>query len=384
MKIMFQDPTFAFEFLRILGESTFGGSDINECFDTASRIEEGNCDSWFKEWNRTGERINKIADQCLALGHSVSAREAYLRASNYYRCAEFFLHMEIGMEDPHALPTYDRSVQCFHQAGRLFPFNYEEINIPYKKTTLPGYFFSPAGASFEGPLLIIHGGFDSIGEELYFNTVPAALSRGYRCLIFEGPGQGAMIRHQNIPFRPDWEHVVSPVIDYALTRPEVDPTRIVLEGRSLGGYLAPRAAAFDHRLAACIAIDGMFTFIPNNLPPQITSEMKSNSTEEKFNKLLFDGMKKNLYLHWALSQGMWNMQASSLFDLVNNKMSQYSLEGVVSNIRCPTLICEAENDLSYAGQPKKLFDALLCPKTYVLYTKEDAAEEHCHEELVTC
>jgi alpha-beta hydrolase superfamily lysophospholipase len=75
--------------------------------------------------------------------------------------------------------------------------------------------------------------------------VPAALSRGYRCLIFEGPGQGAMIRHQNIPFRPDWEHVVSPVIDYALTRPEVDPTRIVLEGRSLGGYLAPRCYRWD-------------------------------------------------------------------------------------------------------------------------------------------
>ncbi|MCK9910570.1 alpha/beta fold hydrolase, partial [Microbacteriaceae bacterium K1510] len=107
--------------------------------------------------------------------------------------------------------------------------------------------------------LLINGGFDSTGEELYLQVVASALQRGYNCLTFEGPGQGAVIREQHIPFRHDWEKVVTPMVDYLESRPEVDPKRIALMGISLGGYLAPRAAAFEHRLAACIANDGMFS-----------------------------------------------------------------------------------------------------------------------------
>ena len=81
-------------------------------------------------------------------------------------------------------------------------------------------------------------------------TAAPALERGYNCLTFEGPGQGGVIRKQKIPFRHDWERVVTPVVDYALTRSEViDPTCIALMGISMGGYLAARAAAFEHRIA---------------------------------------------------------------------------------------------------------------------------------------
>jgi alpha-beta hydrolase superfamily lysophospholipase len=76
------------------------------------------------------------------------------------------------------------------------------------------------------------------------------LERGYNCLTFEGPGQGGVIRKQNIPFRYDWEKVVTPVLDYAFSREKiVDPNRIALMGISMGGYLAARAAAFEDRIA---------------------------------------------------------------------------------------------------------------------------------------
>ena len=95
------------------------------------------------------------------------------------------------------------------------------------------------------PTLIVHGGFDSTLEELYTSTAAPALERGYNCLTFEGPGQGGVIRKQKIPFRHDWERVVTPVVDYALTRSEViDPTCIALMGISMGGYLAARAVCF--------------------------------------------------------------------------------------------------------------------------------------------
>ena len=107
---------------------------------------------------------------------------------------------------------------------------------------------------------MVHSGFDGTAEELYFETACFALQRGYNVLIFEGPGQGGVIRVQGIPFRPDWETVVSPVIDYAVRQKEVDVERMALMGISFGGYLAPRAAAFEKRIKACIANGGVYDF----------------------------------------------------------------------------------------------------------------------------
>ncbi|MGB8212898.1 MAG: alpha/beta fold hydrolase [Anaerolineales bacterium] len=376
MKIAFQDQNFSFEFLRVLGEAIHGGSDINECFATAMRIQEGDLESWYQEWNRTAERICAIAENCLAHGHTVSAREAFLRASNYYRCAEFFMHMQIGKVDARALNTYEKSVACFQKAIHLFPFVCEQVKIPYEGTSLPGYFYRSDHSITPRPTLIIHGGYDSTGEEQYYETVPDALERGYACLVFEGPGQGSVIRCQNLPFRPDWEQVVTPVVDYAMTRAEIDPERIILVGKSLGGLLAPRAAAFEHRLAACIAVDGMYALIPTQYG-QLNQKGGPALSEEQIEPFLAQEMQKNSNVQWAISQGMWILQASSLFDCAQ-KMGQFSLNGVAEKITCPTLVCDAEDDHAFAGQPRRLFDELRCPKTYLLFTAEDAAEEHCH------
>ena len=375
MKIYFQDQTFGFEFLRLLGEAVYGGADINECFITASRIREGDYESWYQEWNRTAQRIQAIAEKCLVQGHTISAREAFLRASNYYRCAEFFMHMEIGENDPRALETYEKSLACFHQGIAYLPFACEPVNIPYEGTSLPGYFYRVDRSAVPRPTLLIHGGYDSTAEEQYFETVPAALARGYHCLVFEGPGQGRVLRRQNLPFRPDWEAVVTPVVEYALTRAEIDPSRLVLLGKSLGGLLAPRAAAFEHRLAACIAVDGMYSLIPSRYrqaPPAggLLSEGKMTAHLEQ-------EMQEDSNLRWAISQGMWTLQACSLIDCLQ-KMQQYSLEGIAGQVTCPTLICDAEQDHNFAGQARMLFDALRGPKSYLLFTASDAAEEHCH------
>jgi len=376
MKIHFQDQNFAFEFLRLLGETPYGGADINECFATASHIREGNYESWFQEWNRTAQRIHKIAETSLARGHMISAREAFFRASNYYRCAEFFMHMEIGKTDPRAMETYDKNVACFRNGIEQLPFPSEVVKIPYEGTTLPGYFYRIDHSEAPRPTLLIHGGYDSTGEEQYFETVPAALARGYHCLIFEGPGQGSVIRHQNLPFRPDWENVVTPVVDYALTRKEINPSRLVLVGKSLGGLLAPRAAAFEHRLAACVAIDGVYSLIPTDYQ-QMLGEKAGSFPKEEVIAFLEQQMMENGNVRWAISQGMWTLHANSLLDCIQ-KMQQYNLDGIAERITCPTLICDAEADHSFAGQPRILFDALRCPKAYHLFTSEDAAEEHCH------
>lgn len=367
MRVYFQHPTFAFEFLRVLGESTYGGADINECFLTAARIQDGDYESWFQEWNRTAHRLRAIAEDCRARGHEVSAREAFFRAANYFRCAEFFMHMDIGTDDPRALETYDQSVDCFRRAIQWLPTPCDVVTIPFEDTTLPGYFFQVDHSGSPRPTIILQGGYDSTGEEQYFEVVPAALARGYNCLVFEGPGQGHVIRHQNLPFRPDWENVVTPVVDYALGRKEIDPARLALMGVSLGGLLAPRAAAFEHRLAACIAVDGVYGYRSTGEPERPGSQSLLSLEAQ---------MRASETVRWAISQGMWTLQAHSVEDCLT-QMQAFSLDGVAALITCPTLVCDAEGDHAFAGQPRWVYDALRCPKTYCLFTAEDAAEEHC-------
>jgi hypothetical protein len=198
---------------------------------------------------KTVKRVYKYADDCLATNHKISAREAYLRASNYYRVAEFLL---INPEDPRIQITWESSEKCFSNAGKLFSPPIKSIEIPYGGTTLPGYFYpvkdnsnNTTSTSTSRSTLIVHRGFDSTLEELYTSAAAPALERGYNCLTFGGPGQGGVIRKQKIPFRYDWEKVVTPVIDYALTmHKEIDPNQIALMGISMGGYLAARGCCF--------------------------------------------------------------------------------------------------------------------------------------------
>jgi len=266
MKIVFQDPTFSSQLLWVIGKTYYKGAEIGECLSTAYRIKEGDFESWHQEWLKTAERVNKYADESLASGHKVSARESYLRACNYYRAAEFLL---IDPTDPRIQTTWGKSKECFSKAAALFSPPFEPLEIPYEQTTtLPGYFYRTDNDNSSNssnnnrrtprPTLIVHGGFDSTLEELYASAAGPALERGYNCLTFEGPGQGGVIRKQKIPFRYDWEKVVSPVVDYALSRTQVDPKHIALMGISMGGYLAARAAAFEQRISACILYNGVY------------------------------------------------------------------------------------------------------------------------------
>ena len=173
------------------------------------------------------------------------------------------LQIIIDPEDPRIQTTWGSSKECFSNAGKLFSPPIDSIEIPYEETTLPGYFYRINEDSDNNnnttpiprPTLVAHGGFDSTLDELYASAAAPALERGYNCLTFEGPGQGGVIRKQKIPFRFDWEKVVTSVVDYALTRDkdkEIDRDRIALMGISMGGYLAARAVAFEHRISACI------------------------------------------------------------------------------------------------------------------------------------
>jgi len=377
MKVAFNnDASFAFEFVRNLGFMYYGGSDLGEMIATAGLIKEGDEESWFTEFDKLARRILSRAEASLAAGHMESAREAYLRASTYFRTAEFYLHANPG--DPRILSESRASQQAYAKAAKLTGPTWEPVQIPYEGTTLPGYFYKVDNFGKPRPTLIFFGGFDSSVEELFYFGGAPAVRHGYNCLTFDGPGQGAPIREQKLPFRNDWEAVVTPAVDYALSRPDVDGDNLALMGMSMGGYLAARAAAFEHRVRAAVFFDGVYDFhdaVRGLLPKEAIAALDAGDSVT-CDEIIHKGMENNTGLRWSVAQGLWSFGASSIADFIT-KTKPYSMVGIAGQIQCPCLVMEAEGDMFLPGQPQKIYDVLKAPKQLVRFTSEDGAENHC-------
>jgi dienelactone hydrolase len=379
MRFMFDtDESFSFETLRAVGYAPYGGADIGEVMATAARITPGDWESWYREWRALADRIAAIADKCAADGHTASANSAYLRASNYYRNAEFFLRDDPS-NDPRVTDTLARAIETFRAAPDV-QAQWTRVGIPYEGIELEGYYLNVSGDE-PGPTLLAHGGYDSTVEELLFTAGEAARRRGWNCLIFEGPGQGSALRINKLPFRHDWEAVVTPVVDFALNLRGVDPDRIALLGMSMGGYLAPRAAAFEHRIAACVAYDGVLNMAAAILGPQ-APEGDPKQLGAAMDNLIAHRAQAPSSLRWGISNALWVFKGDTTQELID-EISKYDLTEFADQITCPTLVCEAEKDHFFSGQPQLLYDALRCPKTLLKFTAAEGAEEHCHVGALT-
>ena len=382
---MVDDPEFDFELKRTLSSMYSKGSDLGEVIGTASRIQPLNYENWYTEWTKTADHFKNVGDTAFERGHLVSAHDAWLRAQTYYRTAEFFLHR--NPDDPRILTSWKNSVDTFRKAMELDQVHMEIVQIPYENTTLPGYFYSADNSGEKKPLLIIQTGYDGTQEELYSNALEG-VRRGYNVLTFEGPGQGEVIRVQKIPFRYDWEKVVGPVLDYATKRPDVDPDRIGLWGISMGGYLAPRAAAFDHRICALIADSAIYDMAHEQVsqfrqgfpdPQNVTREDVFDFIRENkdyINKDMSARMNNSTSMDWAMTQGMYVFGVPTPADVMLT-YEPYTLEGVIDKIQASTLVCEGVSDSKLGGQSQIFYEALKCPKTYLVFTDEYCAGEHC-------
>ena len=374
MKLHFRDQTFSFELLRAASYGMYGGSEIGEVLATANRIRDGDFESWHVEWSRVAERIEIIADTSIQDGHRISAQQAFLRASNYCRTAEFFL----APDDPRRMETYEKSRTTFWRFLELSGLCVDRANIPYEGTSLPGYFYRVDDSQTPRQTLIALGGFDSTGEELYFFAAAAALQRGYNVLAFDGPGQGEPLRVQHLPARPDYEVPVRAALDYLMTRVEVDRDRIALMGSSMGGYYAARAAAFEPRVKALI-IHGVFY---DFWEMQVTTKpMLARLGKWKSPRMVELVLKLAAYfnaeLRWAVATGMWVLGVQNPSALLR-EMRRYSLKNTVGKIQQPTLILHGEKDhFIPREQVDMLYAALNAPKTLRIFTVEEGAAEHC-------
>lgn len=370
---VFQDESYSFQLLRALSGTVNEAADIGECLLTAQAIEENNDESWHEEWLKLARRVEKLAETYYLEEHKESARTAYLRASNYYRTAEFYLHCH--KNDPRIVQTWAKGRNCFKKSVALGPFSINDVRIPFESTTLPGYFC--ISSDLMKPLLIIQTGFDGTAEELYYQVGRQALLRGYHVLLFEGPGQGEMIREKGIPFRPDWEKVISAVIDFALTKPHIDPERIGLMGISFGGYLVPRALAFEKRVKAAIVNGGIYDFHQVCMKKGLNDkDLDDTVLCKEIDEAIINASKNEASLRWACGNGMYTFQAQSPTDWLK-KTRPYHLKNIIQNIQTPILILDSDEDEIMADQSQIFYEHLTCPKTFIEFKSQEGASLHC-------
>jgi len=216
---------------------------------TMARI--GRWDDWCREWGRTGQHYERLAETAEAAGRMVTAGEAWRRAALCWHWGKFVFTDH--PEEQRA--AHERTVACFRRgAGTLSP-PAEPVRVPYAGSTLAAYLRIPPAQPQLPPVVIMIPGLDSVKEELQA-TAEHLLRRGLAVIAIDGPGQGES--EYEFPIEPAYERVTTAVADYLKGRDDIDPDRIGVFGVSLGGYYAARSAAYEPRVRATVALAGPY------------------------------------------------------------------------------------------------------------------------------
>lgn len=364
MKLYFDDVSFDGQLQRSVGKADAGMANVGECLAIAEQITPGDRDSWYQAWSAFANGLVTRGDRARGAGHSVSARNAYLRAAEYFRQA-FFFHRE-DLDADKLRTAFANSVAAFGHALELSDHRARVLT-----GSLSGYLFTPPGDGPHPTILHING-YDGTAEELYA-SVPAALDRGYAFAAIDGPGQGATLYDQRVTMRPDWENVIPGMFDALAAQPDVDPHQIILVGRSFGGVIAPRGAAGEHRLAALIVDPGQFDMGPallTGLGP-LADHVHDPDADRQFQALLDEPATNAFFAPRMTTHGVATVRAYC------EDMLRYTNADTASQITCPTFVTDNETDLVSTGQGKLLYEHLTCPKQFHLFTKADGAEGHC-------
>jgi dienelactone hydrolase len=324
--------------------------------DAAARGADAGTGDFLAAWTALTGQLCGAAEAALAAGHTKTAGDLHFRATNYLCQAE---RMQ-SASSPGRVAVYRRVLELAELSFKHRDPHVSRVAIPYEGTTLPAYFSqAPAAASGPAPVIILWNGLDSTKEHMYSSSHWAELAaRGISCLMVDCPGSGEALRLQGLPARVDTEAWASACVDYLLTRSDVDPARIGLAGWSLGGYYAPRAAAFEKRLALVVAWGA-----------------NHNWGAVQRRRLEREG-ERPVPHYWEHVLWVWGQPD---LDTFIKFADQIHLDGVVSQISVPFLICHGANDrqipVSYAHQSYQ--QATASPRRELrIFTPEEGGAEH--------
>ena len=274
--------------------------------------------AWFESWMKLSERVQRLGEADEAAGHSLSAGRKYLRAGLYYLLAERMP----SHKDPRRLDAYKRGIEIYKRGLICRKEPVEFVDVPFGKHKLPAI-FSKAPVPGRAPCVVHFDGLDVTKEIIYAAVADEFRRRGISLLIVDHPGVGAALRLQGLPSGPDTEKPAGASVDYLETRSDVDPKRIGIMALSLGGYYAPRAAAFEKRFACAVAWGAIFDY-----HACVTDRLGGRGEPS------VPGYAEHVN---------WVFGCDKIEDTLKI-IKEMTLEGVADKITCPLLIVHGEND----------------------------------------
>ena len=362
----------------ILGKASRGGADAGEVLATVAAVAPGDHAAWFSAWTALGERIAAVARASAAAGHRVSAARAYLRAADYFAVA---VNSIDGLDDDTAelLPAFRSSRAAWEGFVANTHWPVERVDIPYEGSSMPGWLFSPDNSGARRPTLVMNNGSDGSISGCWCEGAEGGLERGYNVLLFDGPGQQSMLFERDIPFRHDWEKVLTPVIDFLVQRDEVDAARLALYGVSQAGYWVPRTLAFEHRFAAAIADGGVVSVARtwfDKFPPQMLDLYRSGD-KAAFDQVMRQRMAapeaKAARENWAFRARPYGVEG---YSAVLDEVAKYDVADLASQITTPLYITDPDGEQFFAAQSAELAD-LVPGATLARFTQQEGASYHC-------
>ncbi len=205
--------------------------------------------AWVDQWAALASKIERLATRDAKDGHLLTAGKKYLRACVYWLTAERMA----GHSPAQKLAIYHSMLRCFESGVKARNEPIEFVTVPYDGTSLPSLMYRGGGTG-PRPVMIHFDGFDVTKEWMHLCGIAREFAaRGISTLMLDHPGVGAALRLQGMPVNYDSERWATAAIDWLARRDDVDLARIGVVAMSLGGYYAPRAAAFEKRLSACVA-----------------------------------------------------------------------------------------------------------------------------------
>jgi dipeptidyl aminopeptidase/acylaminoacyl peptidase len=347
----------------VIATSLWGGADLGEVYKVVAALKgrAGEGAAWFAEWSAMAEKVARLAAAAEANGHAATASAAAMRAANYYQTGERLLQPRTEQSQQ----AYARAVALFKEGIADVPFlAIEVVEVPFEGKSLPGYFVKSRDAAAPLPTLVFFDGLDITKEMQYFRGVPELVKRGLAVLIVDIPGTGESIRFRGMPARYDTNVAGTAAVDYLETRRDVDANRLAVMGVSLGGYYAPRAAAFEPRFKACVSWGAIWDY---------------HATWKKRVEKAFQAS-----LSVPGEHIMWVLGVDNIEDALK-KLEGFRLAGVAEKVQCPYLLTHGERDAQIPMEDARaLFDAIGAKdKTLKVFTFEEGGYEHCQGDNLT-
>ena len=310
--------------------------------------------AWFESWMKLAERVERLGQIDEQAGHPLSAGRKYLRAGLYFLMAERMP----SHKDPRRMIAYKRGIEIYAKGLKLRKEPVERVEVPYGDHTLPA-FFMKAAVPGKAPCMVHFDGFDVTKELIYTGAADEYRRRGISLLIVDHPGVGEALRLKKLPSIPETEKPAKAAVDYLETRNDVDADRIGMVALSLGGYYAPRAAAYEKRFKCCVAWGAIFDF-------GVAFAARINGTNEPSVPGFAD------HAQWVFGK-----------DTLEEAMAvtrQMTLEKAAAEITCPLLIVHGENDrqIPLWHAEKTYAAAVNCPdRELKVFHLADGGAEHC-------